>query len=265
MSWTVRIAIAIAIAGGLLAAHLIDGAVDYRDRESAAYAGAEVAVPTRRARPALPTMPEVDREAARAAFADALLAGSSRPGAAAFRSHTDRFLAANPELVRAQAASVGLSEAEVGELTYFAMAVQKSQSWTAVETLVGHPIRPQVRANVAGLMHGDSEQMKLELRAHVDAGDGPGVRLATIRRIQDHYWTEYFALTGMSSDKLDTLLADAVLGDEIDLGAVASKSPARKPPVVRPRLAPRQVAELEAEAAAGNDRLAAELASEGLR
>lgn len=195
--------------------------------------------------PSLPSMPEIDRDQARLAYDAAVARGLAEPGLAAFRDHTARFLEHNAEAAEDHARGEGLTLAEVAELTNLALIAQRMQDWRKVEALVGAPVRAPTRKLVAGLIHGDSEEMKLRLRDHVAAGDPEHVRAETIRAIWDHTLGEYFELTGMDRAKLDRLLADAVLGDVLALAPDADEDP----PGDEPALVEGEVAEVADEAA----------------
>ncbi len=214
----VTVAVAL-VGGGVMAALSIDGGATTRAQPTPV-ADAPAAAYTRTAPPALPVMPDIDRDRVADAYARAVMAGSETPGMAAFRSHTDAFVDHNRPLVADKARAEGLTPREIGELTAFALLARQSQNWPVVEMLVGHPIDDGIRDLVAGLVRGDSEEMKMSLREHVAAGDGADARWQTIERIEQHYLDEYYALTGMDATKLDSLLAGAVLGEEV--GGVAS-------------------------------------------
>lgn len=166
--------------------------------------------------PALPDVPELDRERARDVYVQAASLGSPEPGLAAFRDHTEAYLDHHRDLAEAHARAEGLTRAEVAELTNLALIAQRMQHWGAVEALVERPVPREARHLVAGLLRGDSEELKLRLREQLAAGATEPARAATIREVWGHTRAEYFALTGMDAAKLDRLLADAVIGTAIE-------------------------------------------------
>lgn len=166
--------------------------------------------------PELPDAPELDRERARDVYVQAASLGSPEPGLAAFRDHTEAYLDHHRELAEAHARAEGLTRAEVAELTNLALIAQRMQHWGAVEALVERPVPREARHLVAGLLRGDSEELKLRLREQLAAGATEPARAATIREVWGHTRAEYFALTGMDAAKLDRLLADAVIGTALE-------------------------------------------------
>lgn len=157
--------------------------------------------------------PPIDVDLARRVFADAKRRGDKNPGAAAFRSYTDQFVAANEDAVERQMTDEGLSRREIEELTYFSLLAQRTVDWPDVEKLLGRDVPPEKRELAQANLREQSSEMKRRLREHVKRGDTASVRVGTIKLVQKRYLKEYYLITGMTPALLDELLRGSVLDE----------------------------------------------------
>lgn len=176
-----------------------------------------------------------------AAYAQAKAAGDERPGERAFRATVDAFIAYNKEFAEAQAAKEGLTVAEVHELTYFGFLVLQTQQWSEVQDLIGRELDAHERELGEQLMQESNSEFKAAIRKLTQSGASEPARRQLIADAQERYKKEYFAITGMTPELLDDLLA----GDASRPGAPSvtpvpkSLTPVPAPPPVPPRpLAP---------------------------
>lgn len=133
--------------------------------------------------------------------------GQERPGTAAFRAISDRYVDENLELATRQAASEGLTMPEFRELTYFGLMVLATQRIEDVEAIIGRTLTADERAQLGQLMQGANTEFKDAMRALVARGGGEAERWALIRSTQARYQAELFKLTGLGDGTLDDLLA----------------------------------------------------------
>jgi hypothetical protein len=174
-----------------------------------------------------PQMPPSAGETHTAAYEQARSQGSARPGEVAFRATVDAFVEYNRSFAEAQARQEGLTVAEVRELTYFGLMVQETQRWPEVEDLLGRALTGDERLAAEELMHTANKEFKAGMRALVARKASEEERWELIQATQERYQREYFALTGMTSELLDDLLA----GDITRKGApIATPPPAELPP-----------------------------------
>jgi hypothetical protein len=184
-----------------------------------------------------PVMPVLSPEA-KAQIAEQVR-GQERPGTAAFRAISDRYVDENLELATRQAASEGLTMPEFRELTYFGLMVMATQRIEDVEAITGHALTADERTRLGQLMQGANTEFKDTMRALVARGGGEAERWALIRSTQAHYQTELFKLTGLDAGALDDLLAgNAALPGAPIRGEAPAGAPApgaRDPLDTRPR------------------------------
>lgn len=174
-----------------------------------------------------PELPPHASQAHAAAYEKALKEGSERPGEAAFRATVDAFMEYNKSFAQAQAQQEGLTVTEVAELTYFGLMVQETQRWPEVEDVLGRTFTDDERQAAEELMHAANKDFKSRMRELVSRGAGEDARWELINSTQERYKREYFALTGMTPELLDDLLA----GDVTRTGApIATPPPADMPP-----------------------------------
>ena len=133
--------------------------------------------------------------------------GQERPGTAAFRMISERYVDENLELATRQAASEGLTMPEFRELTYFGLMVLATQRIEDVEAITGHTLTADERARLGQLMQGANAEFKDAMRALVARGGGEAERWAMIRSTEARYQAELFKLTGLDDSALDDLLA----------------------------------------------------------
>ena len=184
-----------------------------------------------------PQLPPDRKSIHAAAYAQAKAAGDERPGEKAFRATVDAFIAYNKEFAEAQAAKEGLTVAEVHELTYFGFLVLQTQQWAEVQDLTGRELDAHERELAEQLMQESNSEFKAAIRKLTQSGASEQARRQLISATQEHYKKEYFAITGMTPELLDDLLA----GDAGRPGAPSvtpvpkGLAPAPPPPPVAPR------------------------------
>jgi hypothetical protein len=133
--------------------------------------------------------------------------GKERPGTAAFRAISDRYVDENLDLATRQASSEGLTMPELRELTYFGLMVMATQRIEDVEAITGRTLAADERTRLDQLMQGANAEFKDTMRALVARGGGEAERWALIRSTQTRYQAELFKLTGLDDGTLDDLLA----------------------------------------------------------
>lgn len=189
-----------------------------------------------------PQLPPDRKQIHSAAYAQAIANGDERPGEKAFRATVDAFVAHNRAFAEAQAAEEKISVAEVHELTYFGFLVLQTQQWPEVEALTGHELGAKERERAESLMHDTNTAFKAALRKLVAEGAPEEARWKLIRETQESYKREYAAITGMTPELLDDLLA----GDPSRPGAPSATpipdnlkpAPPPEPKPVRPATPP---------------------------
>ena len=189
-----------------------------------------------------PQLPPNRLQVHSAAYAKAIANGDERPGEAAFRATIDAFMDHNRAFAEARAAEEKISLEEVKELTYFGFLVLQTQQWPEIEALTGHELGEKEREQAANLMHATNSAFKSALRKLVADGVPPEARWSLIRETQERYKREYAAITGMTPELLDDLLA----GDPSRPGAPSATpipdnvrpGPPPEPTPVRPTTPP---------------------------
>lgn len=175
----------------------------------------------------MPEMPEVDREALRAAYEQAEAQGTP-PGQAAFRKMISAFMAYNAEFAQAKAAKEGLSVAEIEELTYFGYMVMATQQVSEVEDLIGRTLTEAERQRLGDLQATHNNAFS-EAMEHLVAERRPeSDRWQLIRDSEAAYLADLYAVTGLDDETFDALLA----GDLMRTGAPAA---AEYPEVIEPQ------------------------------
>jgi hypothetical protein len=169
--------------------------------------------------PREPEPPEVG-EAWKRALA-ARVQGSATPGELAFRAYTDLFVDHNLAFAEKQAIAEGLTVGEVRDLTHFGLLVLTTQRVPEVEELLGRELTAEQRGGLTELMHTTNDGFKREMRALVARGASEAERRQLMQRTDAAYRQAYFALTGMSPELLDDLLA----GDLLPPGAPGRLDP----------------------------------------
>lgn len=158
--------------------------------------------PRRTAEPAMPVLtPEWRAELA------AKVQGNARPGEAAFRMVSDRYVDDNLAFAERQAAAEHLTLPEVRELTYFGLLVLATQRHDDVEALIGRPLTEQQGDELARLMQSSNGEFREAMRGLVARGAPEAERWALIRSTDARYRTELFRITGLDAALLDDLLA----------------------------------------------------------
>jgi hypothetical protein len=152
--------------------------------------------------PILPTLSPAER----AELAERVR-GRDRPGEHAFRAVAERYVDGNLELAQDQAASEGLTLAEVRELTYFGLMVLATQRTSEVEDLIGRPLTGDERGALADLMQHANGEFRKAMRALVARKASEAVRWALIRDTERRYRDDLFRVTSLTDALLDDLLA----------------------------------------------------------
>lgn len=136
--------------------------------------------------------------------------GEDRPGMAAFRAVSDRYVDANIELAKNQALAEGLTLDQVRELTSFGQLVLATQRTSDLEQILGRDLTAEQAEELGALMMSANVQFKDRMRKLVAAGASEAQRWTLIRETQAAYLEGFHAATGMSEDQLDDLLAGNV-------------------------------------------------------
>jgi hypothetical protein len=182
----------------------------------------------------MPELPPQASEIQARAYAEARAAGAQRPGEKAFRATVDAFMKYNRAFAEEQARNEGITVDEVGELTYFGFLVLHTQRWGEVEELLGRAVDPDERALAEELMHTANAEFKGAMRKLVAEGAPAEARWELVRDAEERYQREYLAITGMTPELLDDLLA----GDIARAGAPVATPP---PEDIEPAPAPPRV------------------------
>jgi hypothetical protein len=168
--------------------------------------GPDAVTPAVRDEPALP-VPTAEMRAA----IEESARGAARPGLAAFRTFTDRYVDANLAFAERQAASEGITVREVRELTHLGMLVLATQRVSDVEEMLGKDLAAGDEEALASLMRTANQDFKAKLRELVERGADEAERWALIRRTEARYLADFYATTGMTEELLDDLLAGNML------------------------------------------------------
>jgi hypothetical protein len=165
--------------------------------------------------------------------------GQARPGTAAFRAISDRYVDENLEYATRQAASEKLTMPEYRELTNFGLMVLATQRFEDVEAITGRTLTADERTQLGELMQGANTEFKDAMRALVARGGSEAERWALIRSTQARYQAGLFKLTGLDDGTLDDLLAgNAALPGAPSRGEEPAGAPApggRDQPTTTPR------------------------------
>jgi hypothetical protein len=132
--------------------------------------------------------------------------GRTHPGEAAFRAVSERYVDENLAFAERQAATEGLTVAEIRELTYFGLFVLATQRTSDVEELTGHPMTADQRDALADLMQSANAEFRTQMRAAVARGADEPERREMIRATEARYQAELFRITGLNAELLDDLL-----------------------------------------------------------
>lgn len=133
-----------------------------------------------------------------------------RPGEAAFRAVSERYVDENLELARRQAETEGLTLAEVRELTHFGLLVLATQRTDELEEILGRALTGDERGELAELMRSSNGGFQDAMRGLVARGGSEAERWALIRSTEERYRSELFRITGLDDATLDDLLAGNV-------------------------------------------------------
>jgi hypothetical protein len=133
--------------------------------------------------------------------------GQDRPGEAAFRAVSDRYVDENLDLARGQATAEGLTLPEVRELTYFGLMVLATQRVDEVEQIIGRALTEPDRDALGKLMQSSNATFRESMRSLVARHGGEDERWKLIRATEAQYQTELFRITGLDVGLLDDLLA----------------------------------------------------------
>ncbi|WP_437756145.1 hypothetical protein [Sorangium sp. So ce1389] len=150
-------------------------------------------------------LPDGDRGAT--IYAAAIMAGDKNPGEKAFRADSEAFFEHNLGMAQEKAAREGITLAELQELTYLGNLAMHLMRWEAVAEVLGHDVPAEARERAEKLIFSASEELKATIRRQVAEGKPAEARWATIRAIEARLVDEYRAITGLSPEQLDALLA----------------------------------------------------------
>jgi hypothetical protein len=146
------------------------------------------------------------------AYAQAVKAGEKNPGEKAFRADAQAFFEHNAQLAEEKAAREGISLEELEELTYMGTLAMHLRNWDAVEQVLGHELSAEDRKLGDALIFSASNEFKTAIRGHVAKGDSVEARWATIRTQQESFIEKYKAITKLSPEDYDNLLASPYEG-----------------------------------------------------
>lgn len=136
--------------------------------------------------------------------------GEDRPGMAAFRAVSDRYVDANIQLAEEQARAEGLTLDQVRELTSFGQLVLATQRTSDLEQILGRALTAEQAEELGELMMSANVEFKDRMRKLVAARASEAERWALIRQTQAAYLEGFYAASGMTEDQLDDLLAGNV-------------------------------------------------------
>lgn len=141
------------------------------------------------------------------AYAQAVEAGDENPGEKAFRADAKEFFLYNAKLAEERAAQEGITMEELEELTYMGALAMHIRRWDVVEQMLGHPMSPEDRAAGDDLIFAASNELKATIRGQVASGASAEERWKVIRAQQASFIEKYKAITKLSAENYDTLLA----------------------------------------------------------
>lgn len=141
------------------------------------------------------------------AYAQAVEAGDENPGEKAFRADAREFFNYNAKLAGEKAAREGITLEELEELTYMGTLAMHLRRWDAVEQVLGHELSAEDQALGNDLIFTASNAMKASIRGQVASGASVEERWKTIREQQVSFIGKYRAITKLSPEEYDMLLA----------------------------------------------------------
>lgn len=180
-------------------------------------------------RPPEPRMPQLS-PAEKAQLAEQVR-GKDRPGEAAFRAVSDRYVDENLDLAKRQAQAEGLTLDQVRELTYFGLLVLATQRVPELEAMLGKPLTEAQREALGKLMQTANAGFREAMRGLVARGGSEEERWTLIRSTEASYQAELFRISGLDAERLDDMLA----GDLTLPGAPARGEEPTGPPAGGPR------------------------------
>jgi hypothetical protein len=178
------------------------------------------------------------------AYQKALRDGDKTPGETAFRAEAKAFFDHNAQIAAEKAAKKGISVGELSELTYLGLLGMYLQRWDQVDQVAKKPLSPEDRGRGEELVVAASDALKATLDADVAKGSDEEARWQTIRTHEAKFLEQYRALTGLSPEEFDRLLALSfeAQGDKppapLRPYALSARAPAQAP-ATRARLHPR--------------------------
>jgi hypothetical protein len=164
---------------------------------------------TRRPSEGAPPEPEAPptHEPGIKAYAQAVQAGEENPGEKAFRADAREFFNHNAKLAEEKAAREGITLEELEELTYMGTLAMHLRRWDVVEQVLGHELSAETRALGDEFIFKASDTLKASLRGQVASGASVEERWKTIRAQQASFIEKYQAITKLSPEAFDLLLA----------------------------------------------------------
>lgn len=146
-------------------------------------------------------------EAGTRVYAEAVAAGDKTPGEKAFRADAEAFFEFNGDLGEEKAAKEGITTDELKELTYMGLLAMHIRRWEEVERVTGKTLSDEARAQGDALIFSASNELKAAIRGQVAKSESPEVRWETIRKLQASFVEKYRAITQVSPEDFDRLLA----------------------------------------------------------
>lgn len=160
--------------------------------------------------------------------------GLPRPGEAAFSAYADRFVDLNLDMAQEQARREKLTIPEVRALTRLGLMVMATQRVPEVEAVLGHELPADKREALSKLESDLNSQFKAEMRALVAKGVAEAERWELISSTDARYRQAYLAITGMTPESFDDLLAQDLLLPSSPPSSGAEAPPGKRDTVATP-------------------------------
>lgn len=155
----------------------------------------------------MPGWPKVDRSELRKAYDDAKARGLEMPGDLAFRKGIDAFMEYNIEFAKAKMKEEGFTMREVTELTYFGFKVMTSQAHDIIQDATGNKVSDEQAELLQDLQNDSNRDFTETMRKMVKDGKSEEERMAYILLTDETYMEQYFAITGMTPQQWDDVMA----------------------------------------------------------
>jgi hypothetical protein len=141
------------------------------------------------------------------AYAEAKKAGDKNPGEKAFRAEAKAFFDHNAAFAADMAQKKGITPGELAELTYLGLLGMSLRRWPLIEEIAGRPLSPEERGRADDLILWASDTLKATLDEQVAKGSTEEARWRLIREHEARFIEQSCAITGLSPEAFDRLLA----------------------------------------------------------